>query len=205
MSDVLSSNLPTVIQHVIIALCNAHARRQFVDIQSHFPEEVEFILDLYGKIGFHDTQSKQRNDDPRQRLGHHKAHSLPIREHIQSWCEDQVNSPECEQHSGLIKACNYFLKHYEGLTQFCKTPGAPIDNNLMEQGLKIKIRSRKTSHFYKTQTGADVANVLTSVIATAYRYDCNPFDYLNNIQRNGEAVKATPKDWMPWQNTNDTS
>jgi len=205
MSDALSSNLPTVIQNFVNALCNAHARRQFVDIESNFPEEVEFILDLYGQIWCYDTNSKERNDDAEQRLAHHKEHSLPVMEQIQSWSEVQINSPDCEQHGSLIKACNYFLKHYEELTQFCKTLGAPIDNNIMEEGLKIKIRSRKTSHFYKTQTGADVANVLTSIIATAYRNDSNPYEYLNKIQRNKEAVKAKPIDWLPWQNINDTS
>ena len=87
---------------------------------------------------------------------------------------------------------------YDGLTLFCQVIRAPIDNNRMEEGLKIKIRSRKTSHFYKTQIGADVANVLTSVIATAYRNEVNPFHYLNCLQRNRESVKADPASWLPW-------
>jgi hypothetical protein len=43
MSDALASNRPTV-REAIVSLCNSHARRQFVDVISHFPEEVEHIL-----------------------------------------------------------------------------------------------------------------------------------------------------------------
>ncbi|NYZ68092.1 transposase, partial [Endozoicomonas sp. SM1973] len=54
------------------------------------------------------------------------------------------------------------------------------------------------SLFYKTQTGANVADVLTSVIATAASAGINVFDYLNAIQRNKAAVKANPDQWLPW-------
>lgn len=205
MSDALSCNLPSVDITVVIALCNAHARRQFVDIENNYPDEVAFVLALYGQAWTFDHEAKAKHYNDQQRLTHHQANSLPVMEQIKAWCDDVVNAPTAEQHSSLTKACRYFLKHYEGLTQFCKIAGAPIDNNLMEEGLKMKIRSRKTSHYYKTQTGADVANVLTSIIATVYRNNGNPFDYLNSIQRHKTEVKAHPAEWLPWQIMNNSS
>ncbi|MBL4868578.1 MAG: transposase [Pseudomonadales bacterium] len=198
MSDALSRNLPTVVDNAIIALCNAHARRQFVDVEVHHPHKVGLILDLYGQIWRHDHECEDLGLDEGQRLAYHKEHSLPVLEKLGAECTSTLALPECEEHSGFGKACKYFLKHDEGLTQFCKVSGAPIDNNLMEEGLKTAIRSRKTSHFYKTQTGADVANVLTSVIVTAYRNDINPYHYLNCLQRNARSVKADPASWLPW-------
>ena len=198
MSDALSRNLPTLIDKPIIALCNAHARRMFVDIESNYPEEVKHILNLYGKIWCRDKEVKELEYDDEQRLAYHQEKSLPIMEEIKSWCECYQQSSTYEAHSGLGKACKYFTKHYEELTQFCKVPGAPIDNNRMEEGLKVKIRTRKTSHFYKTQTGADVANILISIIMTADRNGVNSFDYLNQLQQNKEAIKANPSAWLPW-------
>lgn len=198
MSDALNRNKPTVMTNAIIALCNAHGRRQFVDIEQHFPDEVKWVLDRYGQIWANEKTSKKRGDDAQQRLDYHKEHSLPIMETIHVWCKAWFDSPIAEEHSGLGKACKYFLNHYDGLMQFTRTAGAPIDNNLMEAGLKTSIRTRKNSHFYKTQTGADVANVLTSVITSAYRNDVNPFDYLNAVQRNVTETKENPTTWLPW-------
>ena len=198
MSDALSRNRPTCLDQVIIALCNAHGRRQFVDIESRFPKEAAEVLDLYGQIWKHDGECKKNKYDEQARLEYHQKHSLPIMVEIKTWCENYLSSDNREEHSGLGKACQYFLNHYDGLSQFCKKRGAPIDNNHMEEGLKTKIRGRKNSHFYKTQIGADIANVLTSVIATAYRNGVNPFDYLNAVQRHAERVKQNPETWLPW-------
>ena len=198
MSDALSRNLPTVIVNAIIALCNSHARRLFVDVEKNHPQEVKLILDLYGKIWTHERESGELDHSHGERLIYHTEKSLPIMESIKVQCESYLISTALEEHGGFGKACKYFLKHYEGLTQFCKVLRAPIDNNRMEEGLKVKIRSRKTSHFYKTQTGADIANVLTSVIMTTYRNGINPFYYLNSLQRNSVTVKANPASWLPW-------
>ncbi|GAG93664.1 unnamed protein product, partial [marine sediment metagenome] len=44
------------------------------------------------------------------------------------------------------KAIGYLLRHYDRLTLFCREVGALIDNNRMEETLKLIIRNRKTSH-----------------------------------------------------------
>ena len=68
----------------------------------------------------------------------------------------------------------------------------------MEEKIKIIIRGRKTSNFYKTA----VANVLISLIATAYGGEVSIFDYLQALQKNQEAVKKNPAaQWMPWNYT----
>jgi hypothetical protein len=98
----------------------------------------------------------------------------------------------------LAKAIRYFDKHYEGLTGFCRIQGAQLDNNSMEQQLKLIVRGRKNAGFYKTQAGASVSDVITSLIATAARAGINVFDYFNAIQSHQEAVKANPEKWLPW-------
>lgn len=194
--DALSANRPTVMT-CIIDLCNAHGRRQFYDTESFHPEVAE-VLDDYDKIWVYDAESKALKHTPAQRLAYHIEHSLPIMERIKKWCSAYLSSDEVEEHGPLGKACRYFIKHYKELTQFCKTEGAPIDNNLMEAGLKLPIRGRKQSHFYKTEHGAAVANILISLIATAYQNSVNAFHYLNALQRNKSKIKPELKDWLPW-------
>jgi len=60
------------------------------------------------------------------------------------------------------------------------------------------VRQRKNSLFFKTQNGADVSDVITSVLATCTECGANAFDYLQCLQRNQLAVKAAPDKWLPW-------
>jgi transposase len=64
--------------------------------------------------------------------------------------------------------------------------------------IKLIVRSRKNSLFFKTQNGADVSDVITSMLATSAECNANPFDYLQCLQRNQLAVRAAPEKWLPW-------
>lgn len=197
MSDALSSNLITKLP-IKAGYCNAHARRQFVDIESRFPEQVEWVLDNYAKIWEHDATTKEKQLTPEERLAYHQEHSLPVMQSLKAWCEAEQAKPDHEEHSVLGKAIKYFVKHYERLILFCVESGALIDNNRMEEKLKIVIRGRKTAHFYKTAKGAGVANVLISIIATANNADVNVYDYLQALQKHADHVQQSPEAWLPW-------
>ena len=73
MSDALASNRPTV-RDATTSLCNSHARRQFVDVINHFPEEVEQVLKRYGEIWVNDDHTKEEKLTPRARLIYHQQH-----------------------------------------------------------------------------------------------------------------------------------
>jgi len=197
MSDALSSNSVTTLP-VRPAFCNAHARRNFFDIKSRHPKEIDHLLETYAGIWKAEDAVKEANLNPDQRLAFHKKHSLPAMEAIRKWSVDTAEKEDFEEYSALGKAIQYFLKHYDRLLLFCMEPNALIDNNRMEEKLKIVIRGRKTAHFYKTVNGAGVSNVLTSLIATAYGADENVYDYLLALQQNKRDVKENPKAWLPW-------
>jgi hypothetical protein len=90
------------------------------------------------------------------------------------------------------------LKHWHALTRFLSVAGAPMDNSLCEQAIKVAIRQRRNSLFYKTVKGAEVGDCLMTVIYTAAKNKINIFDYLNELQRNQIAVQADPASWLPW-------
>lgn len=197
MSDALSSNLPssTVVFH---ALCNSHGRRQFVDVFKQFPIEVKHVLNLYKVIWINEHTVEEQQLDSAQRLAYHREHSLPIMKEIFDWGQQQLMSEQVEENSGLGKAIQYFISHYDGLTCFCTVEGAKLDNNWMEAQLKIVVRGRNNFSFYKTLLGANISDVITSVIATCINAEINPLDYIVAIQRNQDQVNAAPEAWMPW-------
>jgi len=197
MSDALSRNAPSRVA-AIATLCNAHARRQYVDVLQSFPQEVEVVLERYKSIWVNDDFTFENAYSPDQRLDYHKEHSLPVMNHLREWGRDMLLDGSVEENSGLGKAIGYFEKHFDGLTGFCLYENAKLDNNKMEAQLKLIIRGRKNSMFYKTLAGAAVGDVITSVIATAADAGINVFDYFNAVQRHSDKVKADPETWLPW-------
>ena len=198
MSDALSRNRPSVLTEYELALCNAHARREFVDVAAHFPEPVAWVLEHYGGIWINERYCQDHELTPAQRLAYHRTHSLPVMEQIRTWGQEQLASGAVEANSGLGQAIGYFERHFTGLTAFCRLEGAPLDNNPIERALKLIIRGRKNALFFKTPAGAAIADVITSVIATAYHAGVNVFEYLVVLQRHAEAVKRQPEQWLPW-------
>ncbi|MCJ8305280.1 IS66 family transposase [Shewanella sp.] len=196
MSDALSSN--TSLYPVNSAYCNAHCRRQFYDIEEQFPKDVTWILDTYAIIWANEKEVNDQKLNAKQRLEYHKVHSLPAMEALRTWAKNRYDSSDFEEHSIMGKAIKYLLRHYDKLVKFCYVEGAKIDNNRMEERLKIVIRGRKTSHFYKTAIGAEVANKLISLIVTADVAGINIYDYICDLQRHRVEVKQNPAAWLPW-------
>ena len=197
MSDALASNNPTVMP-AFHGACNSHARRNFVDVISQFPQEVEWVLERYKLVWVHDDYTSKHLMNAAQRLAYHKQYSLPVMQEIHAWGIQHFKDMTVEENSSLGKAIAYFSNHFERLTLFCQMEGAKIDNNFMEAMLKLIVRNRKNAYFYKTLAGASISDVITSFIATAMQADVNVFDYFNAVQRNRQAVKENPADWMPW-------
>ena len=62
----------------------------------------------------------------------------------------------------------------------------------------MAIRHRRNSLFYKTMRGAAIGDLYMSLIHTCYLCGASPIDYLTELQRHHEQVRAAPADWMPW-------
>jgi len=197
MSDALSSNIPHATD-CDITFCNAHSRRKFTDILSHFPDEVSQVIERYASIWQHNSQAEDKKMTSSARLSWHAEHSLPVMLNLKAWCEDQLADPQTEENSGLGKAIRYFLKHFDGLSAFCRIEGAQLDNNLVERVLKLIVRGRKNAQFYKTLAGAHVGDVITTLIATCELNGINCFDYLTVLQQYRRMVEKTPEKWLPW-------
>lgn len=85
-----------------------------------------------------------------------KAESGPVMEELHAWLWQQFDDRLVEPNSSLGGAITYMRKHWKKLTLFLRVPGAPLDNNICERALKMAIRHRRNSLFFKTQHGAEV-------------------------------------------------
>lgn len=198
MSDALSSNHVSGKQFVI-ALCNSHGRRGFAELGAQCPDQTLYALELYAGAWVNDAHCKEQGFNPQQRQAYHHQHSLPLMDELKRWCQMQTApGGAVEPNSNLGRAMAYFERHFEGLCAFCHIPGAPVDNNECERQIKLMVRGRKNSQFFKTENGAEVSDKITSILATCMESDVNALDYLIAVQRNQLAVRAAPQNWMPW-------
>ena len=197
MSDALSANKVTVTD-VSAAKCNVHCRRNFVELINQYPQETHYVLETYKVLWANEHECVEHALSDQQRLQYHRQHSLPAMQSLEQWCHTQLATEPVESNSNFGQAINYFLNHYDELTLFCTIPGVPIDNNEIERQIKLIVRSRKNSYFYKTQAGAWISDIVTSMLVICQENGVNAFEYLNAIQRNQRAVKANPKQWLPW-------
>ena len=64
--------------------------------------------------------------------------------------------------------------------------------------MKLFIRQRKNSLFYKSEHSAYIASVLTSLIATCLYAGVSVLEYLVALQEHRREVFAKPEAWLPW-------
>lgn len=200
MCDALSRNLPDNFR-TLLANCLTHARRNFVDVLTNFPERCQYVIKTLGKVYKNDQVTKVDKMADQQRLEYHQTHSGPLMKKLEDWLDDQLIEKKTEPNSGLGKAIAYMQNHWKALTLFLKVPGAPLDNNLCEQVLKRAILHRKNSLFFKTERGAFVGDLFMSLIHTCSLVKANPFDYLTALQERHVLIRKNPQNWMPWNYT----
>jgi len=197
MCDPLSRNMPDDLR-VIIANCLLHGRRKFVEIVDAFPDEVKYLLRCLKKVYQTDAQAKKQHLSPEERLKLHQEQSGPVMDELHRWLESQIDEKLVEPNSALGKAISYMHRHWNEFTCFLRVPGAPLDNNVCERALKMAIRHRKNSYFYRTMRGASVGDLYMSLIYSCYLAFVSPVHYLTALLRNHERVRAAPGEWMPW-------
>jgi hypothetical protein len=197
MCDALSRNAPASLR-VILANCLAHARRHFIEVVKNFPSECRYVLETLREVFHFEALARDGGLLPEQRLSFHQEHSQPLMERLLAWCRSQFDERRVEPNSGLGKAIQYLLNHWQKLTLFLREPGAPLENNVCERALKKAILHRKNALFYRTKNGAHVGDLFMSLIHTAELCGIYPFDYLTLLLRHSGEWEAEPSRWMPW-------
>jgi transposase len=197
MSDALSHNTAGDFE-TIVASCLAHARRQFVDVVTDFPDECRHVLDALRQVYRHDAATKKLGFSDPDRLAFHQRLSEPVMTNLKAWLDRQIQEHLVEPNSGLGEAIEYMRKHWSKLTLFLTVAGAPLDNNVVEQALKKVILHRKNALFYKTLNGARVGDTFMSLIHSTEMNGGDPFHYLVAILKHPADAAMEPAAWLPW-------
>jgi transposase len=198
MSDGLDSrNMPS--GHTVVASnCLVHARRGIVDQVVNFPKECRHVLEQLRTVYFVEAKCKKARLSRDERLVLHQRESGPVMQELHVWMLAELEEKRVEPNSELGKAYRYMLKRWDKLTLFLHRPGVPLDNNICEQTLKMAIRHRRNSLFYRSERGAEIGDMFMALIHNAELRGENAFEYLVAVLQNESAVAEAPAAWMPW-------
>jgi transposase len=197
MCDGLDRNLPKG-HDVVLGNCLCHGRRQFVDEANNFPAECRHVLEELRIVFRNEAKARRAKLTPELRLALHQRESAPVMERLKTWINAQVDDKRVEPNSGLGKAFAYLLARWAPLTLFLRVARAPLENNICERALKMAIRHRNNSLFYRSERGADVGDLYMTLIHTAQLHRENVFEYLTALLRHASDVAADPPAWLPW-------
>lgn len=152
-------------REVLESYCNAHAYRYFKEAAITWKDEAQPFLKLYGDI-YELEKSENLTLEVRQKM-------IPLFKQIKSLCENLDTMPS----SGLDKAKNYFLNHYEGLTRCTTRLDLPLDNNLAERQIRGPVIGRKTWYGTHSKRGAQTTAILFSIVQSCRLNKINPRHY----------------------------
>jgi hypothetical protein len=117
---------------------------------------------------------------------------------LKVWLNNLLLFKTVEPNSLFGQAISYMLKRWYWLTQFLRVAGAPVDNNICEQAIKVLLRYKKNSQFYRTLYGASIGDAMMSLLHTTAYNKVNIFNYLTAVQEHASLVNTNPDQWMPW-------
>ena len=162
---------------VLLAYCWAHVRRDFIDIQKKFPGDRE----LCGWAEEWVASIAELYMINKERVKHPKG-SEPFLQYDtrlrKSLSEMQARSEGKYGDDVRSAAMNSMKDHWEGLTLFLEYPELPMDNNLMENGIRPCALGRHNFLGNHSIWGGNLSACMYSIIQTCLLNKINPRDYL---------------------------
>jgi len=169
-----------------LAHCWAHARRKFVEAEPSYPLQCAKALDLIGQLFAIEREAPcvavpetLEALELRRRL--RAERSVPLLGEIKTWAEQ--TRPSVLPRSGLGKAIDYLLGHWQGLRRFLDDPRIPLDNNSAERALRGVVLGRKNHYGSRSKRGTEVAALFYSLCETAKLAEVEPRAYLLEATR----------------------
>lgn len=191
---------------VILALCWAHQRRDFIEAERGHPELHAWASAWLERIG-----ALYQLNEARLRVWQKEAQAFAeadgqLRAAVAALA--QASAQEQAQ-ANLPGACRKVLEsldtYWAGLTVFVDHPEVPMDNNAAERAERGPVVGRKNYYGSGAVWAGQLAAVMFSVLETLQLWGLNAqkwlTGYLTACAENGGRALPELRRWLPWQMT----
>ena len=162
---------------IIALFCNSHCRRRFTEAGVDYAEEAQFFIEQYAEIYKLEAELKDLKG-----LKARTKKRAEMRQYFEAMAEmGQQLKPHYLSGSTLVRAINYLVNNYEGLTRFLENPDLPIDNNIAERQLRSPVIGRKTWIGTHSERGVETTEILFTLMQTCKLLKINPRKYLEAL------------------------
>jgi transposase len=183
-------------------MCWAHTRRKFFDAQRENAQAVRVVLKLIGRMYQLEREWDEAaiaNEERARRRQSGFARSLKWLHALTLSLRSQV-LPQ----SGLGKACDYLLGHWEPLTAHIRHGHTKLDTNLVENAIRPTCVGKKNWLFVGHPDAGQRSAVIYSIVISCKRHGKDPFQYLRDVltrlptmTNQDDLTPLLPANWQP--------
>lgn len=195
--DILERGVPTGADSVSLVGCFAHCRRYFFEAAiCRYPVGVEGLARIRAMYAVDDAFQKL---PPAKRAQMRDAHLRPLMDDFFRWVHDAHVS--VEGRTLATRALGYAMNQEHELRRVLDDPRLPLDNTRAERSLRKVVVGRKAWMFYGSDTHAESAAALFTLIASCRLYRLDPETYLDEVIRvlphwpSERYLELAPKFW----------
>ena len=171
------------LEHVDLYSCMAHIRRKFTEAINNDKKRAEYALGKIQELYAIERIAREENYSVEQRLKLRQEKSAPIMAKLKSWLDTQHNSNQVLPKSAIAKAIRYALGRWKYQKRYLNDGRIEIDNNLVENAIRIVALGRKNYLFAGSEQGAQWGAMIYSLLGSAIRHNHNPLEYLTDVLR----------------------
>lgn len=192
-------SLKKVIPDLIRIGCAAHSRRKFRRALRDGDRRAIGFIAHFRRLYRIERQTEDLTPEERHQIRQEQAVSI----WTQLQQDAQALQPQLLPKSTLGKAVSYFLNEYEALTGYLQSPTYRIDNNLVENSIRVPAVGRRRWLFIGHPDAGWRSAVIYSLIVSCRRRGINPQHYLTDVLRRLPAMNITqigqllPECWKP--------
>mgnify|MGYP003334079189 FL=1 len=159
---------------LLVALCNAHGRRNFFDARATDTRRANHALAFFQEVARAEQRWRELEAAERQRRREEEL--APRFKEFHAWL--RAERPSLVPRSPMAQAFDYALSHWSGLTLFLRDGRVPWTNNESERLLRHLVVGRKAWVYRGSFEGAELGCVLWSLMMSCRLHGIDPRRYL---------------------------
>ena len=161
--------------------CWAHVRRKFAETEKIGESAAKPYLDLIAELYAVEKEIREKKFSADDALTLREDKSLPILASLIAKANHEKSSHLPKSPMG--KAIAYMENHWEALIAYATDGDVEIDNNIIERAIRPVALGRKNWLFSGSDTGAQTAALVISLVGTCKLCNVDPAKYLRHVLR----------------------
>lgn len=162
---------------IVHAACSSHARRKILDASDNHQEHAKQFIRMFRELS--DIEDRGRAMSVQERLELRQRESVPIWNRMRWYIDTQMSNVLPKESMAL--AVNYLNNQWEALTLYLTDGMIPMDNNEVEQLMKLIALGRKNWLFIGSVPAGYRAADLLTLVSSAVRNDLDVLLYVQGV------------------------